>query len=98
MSADYSGTPFLVSLTLLVAVAVVGGWVAFQAAIAYRERRTRPFLFLGAGLLVIAAGTPGLWMGTYLVTDDLVWCSTMAFAGLLIGLILVLVSLRTQSA
>lgn len=96
MTGPYTETLLLGSLVLLLAIAVVGGWIAYRAGVAYRARRTRPMLFLGAGLFVIAVGTPGLWTATYLVTDNLLWCSLMAFGGLLVGLILVLSSLRTR--
>lgn len=78
---------------ILVAIGATGGLVAFRAVQAYRSRRTRPLLFLGAGIGVLAVGMPVVWFMAYMVTDDLLWCSLAAAVAILVGFVLVLLSL-----
>ena len=55
-----------------------GGSSSHRALVAYRARRSTPMLFLGAGLLMISLGMPALWMGAFLVTQNILWCSLLA--------------------
>ncbi|MGI0053635.1 MAG: DUF7521 family protein [Thermoplasmata archaeon] len=83
---------------ILAAIAIAGGWVAYRAWAAYRVRRSTPLLLLGAGLGVIAVGMPLLWVGMFLATDDPLWCSLVAMAGLLVGVVLLAASVVTRRA
>jgi hypothetical protein len=95
VSWGYDATVLWVLWGMLGTIAVVGGLVAYRAFHAARAHPSTSLRFLGAGLFIIAVGMPALWMGAYVATGDLLWCSVAAVAGILVGFVLVLYALQT---
>ncbi len=83
---------------MLGAIAVVGSIVVYRALRAYRARHSTPLLYLGAGLVMISLGMPTLWMGTYWLTDNILWCSLLGSVGIFAGFIFVLLSVETRKS
>lgn len=98
MSGGYSGPLLWTLWTVLGAIAVLGGVIAYRALVAFRAHRSTPLLFLGLGLFTISVGMPGLWMGVYFATSNLLWCSLAAAVAIAFGFGLVLVSVQTRRA
>jgi hypothetical protein len=98
VSGVYSGPVEWLLWGLLGSIALVGGIVVYRALGAYRSHRSTPLLYLGVGLLMIAVGMPTLWMGTYWLTNNLLWCSLIGSAGILVGFLFVLFSVQTRTA
>lgn len=82
---------------MLAAIAGIGGLVTYRALSAYRSHRSRPLLFLGTGLFLIAVGMPVLWMGAYVLTENLVWCSLIAGGAIFLGFAFILSSVQIRT-
>lgn len=98
MSWGYDGTILWVLWAMLGGIVLVGGLVAYRALVAARTRPSTPMVLLASGLLMISIGMPALWMVAYVATDNILWCSLVAVAGILVGFVLVLLSLETRRA
>jgi hypothetical protein len=80
---------------VIVALGVAIGAVALRA---YRSSRSRPFLLLGVGFLLISLVAGALWVGFYVVFGDPVTADVGACAAMVAGFGAVLASVLVRSA
>jgi hypothetical protein len=88
--ADLAYLLWAVIVALGVAISVV-------ALRAYRSNRSRSFLFLGAGFLLISLVAGALWIGVYLMIDDPVMADVGACTAMAAGFAVVLASVYVRA-
>jgi hypothetical protein len=81
--------------TLIVILGVAISVVAFRA---YRTNRSRPFLLLGVGFVLISLVAGALWIGVYLMLDDPVMADLGACTAMVAGFAAVLASVLVRAA
>src|SRR5580658_2774408 len=80
---------------VIVGLGVAVSVVAFRA---YRSNRSRPYLLLGVGFLLISIVAGALWIGVYLMLDNPVLADLGACGAMVAGLGAVLASVLVRSA
>lgn len=80
-----------------VVVAGIGALLAGLTLRAGARESSRPLLALGGGLLLVGVAAPVFWMATYVMTDDLEFCSFGTAALIAAGFVVMLYSIRTRS-
>ncbi len=77
--------------------AVVGALLVRRAFLAFRTDRSAPMLLLSSGLLLLILGAPLSWTLTYVVSDNMFYCTmTSSLAGAF-GALLLLVSTQVRT-
>ncbi|HTW39425.1 MAG TPA: hypothetical protein VMF04_00990 [Thermoplasmata archaeon] len=76
----------------------LGVAVSVVALRAYRSNRSRPFLLLGVGFLLISVVAGALWVGVYLMLDDPVLADLGACGAMVAGFAAVLASVLVRTA
>ena len=79
---------------VVLAIGAVLAWMTLRAGV---REPSRPILALGGGLLVVGVAAPIFWMASYVMTDDLEFCSFGTTAVLAIGFLLILYSVRMRN-
>jgi hypothetical protein len=79
-------------------IIALGLAVSLVALRAYRSNRSRPFLLLGVGFLLISLIAGALWVGVYVMLDDPVVADLGACAAMVAGFGAVLASVLVKTA
>lgn len=79
-------------------IIALGAAVAYVALRAYRSGRSRTFLLLGVGFLLISLVAGALWIGIYLAVDDPVMADVGACGAMAVGFAAVLASVLVRTA
>ncbi|MGA8542589.1 MAG: hypothetical protein WB947_03490 [Thermoplasmata archaeon] len=83
---------------LWVVIVVLGVAISLVALRAYRSGRSRTYLLLGVGFLLISVVAGVLWIGIYLTIDDPVMADVGACGAMAAGFAAVLASVLVKSA
>ena len=85
-------------IVMWLALAVVGGVVAFYAIKSYRSTRAPSMAVFAGGLVVLSVGSSASWFMMWFSGYNMVWCGAIAVGTATIGFGAILLGLRSRLA
>jgi hypothetical protein len=77
-------------------VAAVGGLVEYRAVSAFRTRRSPSLLLLAVGLALLTIGMPVAWTSMYVLSENMLLCTSSSFGAALAGTIALVASIQLK--